>query len=85
MEFRGFRARWFLEYYCNGKWQLSPSYADGTWEFAVTFCARVNRNGKMHSKYRVSSVALQIEDGWLCPGCSARLFIRGTCPVCYHP
>jgi hypothetical protein len=64
MKFRGLIARWFLEYYCNNKWQLSASYRDGTWEQAVEFCARVRRwrNCDMYTKYRVSSIALLLED-----------------------
>ncbi len=60
MEFRGFKARWFLEYYYKGKWKLTSFYCDNTWEKAIAFCARIKRApGK---RYRVSSVALLLEE-----------------------
>ena len=61
MEFRGFKARWHLEFYSSKKeWTLMPIFwVDGTWEEAVTKCATLTRT---HPKWRVSPTAVLLDN-----------------------
>jgi len=70
MEFRGFKARWYFEYYntISKEWLASKKFYDGTWEDAVTMLSklarhRVGRYSKQNTRdrFRVSPVAV-LED-----------------------
>ena len=65
MQYRGFKARWYLECFniITKKWQLSSVFVDGLWEEAVTECAKRYEGSTIKSrKFRVSPVAILLEE-----------------------
>lgn len=62
MQFRGFKARWYFEYYnlLSNKWLVSKRFYDGTWEDAVTALSELVRHRAHNSpdKFRVSPIAV---------------------------